>query len=58
MAVVVSPPPPKTDGKFDDWMYLFWKRVISTVSTAVVVSPPPPKTDGKFDDWMYLFWKV
>ena len=22
MAVVVSPPPPKTDGKFDDWMYL------------------------------------
>lgn len=27
MGVVVSPPPPKTDGKFDDWMYLFWKQV-------------------------------
>lgn len=33
MAVVVSPPPPKTDGKFDDWMYLFWKKVVSAVSS-------------------------
>lgn len=31
MAVVVSPPPPKTDVKFDDWMYLFWKKVVSAV---------------------------
>lgn len=31
MGVVVSPPPPKTDGKFDDWMYLFWKKVVSAV---------------------------
>lgn len=27
MGVVVSPPPPKKDVKFDDWMYLFWKMV-------------------------------
>lgn len=27
MAVIVSPPPPKSDRKFDDWMYLLWKRV-------------------------------
>lgn len=27
MGVVVSPPPPKKDAKFDDWMYLFWKMV-------------------------------
>lgn len=31
MAVVVSPPPPKMDGKFDDWMYLFWKKAVSAV---------------------------
>ncbi len=35
MAVIVSPPPPKTDGKFDDWMYLFWKKVISAVITVI-----------------------
>ena len=35
MAVVVSPPPPKTDGKFDDWMYLFWKKVVSAVITVI-----------------------
>ena len=36
MAVVVSPPPPKTDAKFDDWMYLFWKMV-----RAMIVSVLP-----------------
>jgi hypothetical protein len=36
MGVVVSPPPPKTDAKFDDWMYLFWKMV-----RAMIVSVLP-----------------
>ena len=31
MAVVVSPPPPKKDAKFDDWMYLFWKRLLNAI---------------------------
>lgn len=31
MGVVVSPPPPKTDSKFDDWMYLFWKRLLNAI---------------------------
>lgn len=31
MGVVVSPPPPKTDAKFDDWMYLFWKRLLNAI---------------------------
>lgn len=35
MGVVVSPPPPKTDVKFDDWMYLFWKKVVSAVITVI-----------------------
>ena len=35
MGVVVSPPPPKTDSKFDDWMYLFWKKVVSAVITVI-----------------------
>jgi len=35
MAVVVSPPPPKTDGKFDDWMYLFWKMVRAMIANVL-----------------------
>lgn len=31
MGVVVSPPPPKKDVKFDDWMYLFWKRLLNAI---------------------------
>lgn len=33
MTVIVSPPVPKTDAKFDDWMYLFWKRVFGAISS-------------------------
>lgn len=35
MGVVVSPPPPKTDAKFDDWMYLFWKRLLNAIGIPV-----------------------
>lgn len=35
MGVVVSPPPPKTDAKFDDWMYLFWKRLLNAISIPI-----------------------
>lgn len=37
MTVIVSPPVPKTDAKFDDWMYLFWKRVFGAISSGGVV---------------------
>ena len=26
MTVIVSPPVPKSDQRFDDWLFLFWKR--------------------------------
>lgn len=32
MTVIVSPPVPKSDQRFDDWMYLFWKRVAEALS--------------------------
>ena len=32
MTVIVSPPVPKTDQRFDDWMYLFWKRVFEAIA--------------------------
>lgn len=35
MGVVVSPPPPKTDAKFDDWMYLFWKRLLNAIGIPI-----------------------
>ncbi len=35
MGVVVSPPPPKKDVKFDDWMYLFWKRLLNAIGIPV-----------------------
>jgi hypothetical protein len=48
MAVIVSPPPPKTDGKFDDWMYLFWKSVKSAISTILLVGLPAGGNIGDF----------
>ena len=32
MTVIVSPPVPKSDQRFDDWMYLFWKRVAEALA--------------------------
>lgn len=32
MTVIVSPPVPKSDQRFDDWMYLFWKRVFEAIA--------------------------
>ncbi|CAB4172440.1 hypothetical protein UFOVP935_17 [uncultured Caudovirales phage] len=32
MTVIVSPPVPKTDHRFDDWMYLFWKRALAAIA--------------------------
>lgn len=29
MAAIVPPPPSKADLKFDDWMYLVWKKLES-----------------------------
>ena len=34
MTVIVSPPVPKSDQRFDDWMYLFWKRVFEAIAGA------------------------
>lgn len=38
MGVVVSPPPPKKDVKFDDWMYLFWKMVRAMIVSVLPAS--------------------
>ena len=32
MTVIVSPPVPKSDQRFDDWMILFWKRAFEAIS--------------------------
>lgn len=40
MPVIVSPPPSKIDGKFDDWIYLLWKKVQS-------LSVAPPSGGGE-----------
>lgn len=32
MTVIVSPPVPKSDQRFDDWMILFWKRSFEAIA--------------------------
>lgn len=49
MGVIVSPPPPKTDVKFDDWMYLFWKNVMTVGAGGIVYQSTSKSTDITFD---------
>ena len=32
MTVIVSPPVPKSDQRFDDWMILFWQRSFEAIA--------------------------
>jgi hypothetical protein len=31
VTVIVSPPVPKSDQRFDDWIFLFWKRSFEAI---------------------------
>lgn len=46
MAVIVSPPPPKKDIKFDDWMYLFWKSLKGLITSLTIQGMPPGGNAG------------
>lgn len=48
MAVIVSPPPPKTDSKFDDWMYLFWKSLKAAFTAITLQGLPAGGNAGDF----------
>jgi hypothetical protein len=48
MAVIVSPPPPKTDSKFDDWMYLFWKSLKAAFTAITLQGLPAGGNTGDF----------
>jgi hypothetical protein len=50
LTVIVSPPVPKTDQRFDDWMILFWKRAFEAIAAGggggvggARVSPTTPR---------------